>query len=129
MSVRIHEGVAEYERRTTTQPNAWHMPRRPRFYAVAGKRIFDIFCVLLALPTVLPFVLLLAVLIARDGHSPFYRQQRIGRGGRSFMLWKLRTMVPDADRQLEQHLAENEAARLEWDTYQKLGKYAPFPAH
>ncbi len=95
-------------------------PRRPRPYRAVFKRVLDILLVLLALPVVLPLVLVLAVLIARDGHSPIYRQERIGRGGRSFMLWKLRTMVPDAKGQLDRYLAENAEARAEWDAYQKL---------
>jgi lipopolysaccharide/colanic/teichoic acid biosynthesis glycosyltransferase len=37
-----------------------------------------------------------------------------------FRCWKLRTMVPDAEQVLEQHLAESPQARWEWDRYQKL---------
>ncbi|ESW60837.1 MAG: sugar transferase [Rhodobacter sp. CACIA14H1] len=120
MSIRIHEAVADYERRPDVSRAAWRTPRRPRPYRAVFKRVLDILLVLLALPVVLPLVLVLAVLIARDGHSPIYRQERIGRGGRSFMLWKLRTMVPDAKGQLDRYLAENAEARAEWDAYQKL---------
>ncbi|MGY3438233.1 MULTISPECIES: sugar transferase [unclassified Marinovum] len=80
----------------------------------------DIGSVLLAL---VPMLLLLApvcVLIALDGHSPIYRQQRIGRNGRIFRMWKLRTMVPNADKQLWAYLNANPAARAEWDHSQKL---------
>jgi exopolysaccharide production protein ExoY len=93
---------------------------RERFYRRAGKRMLDIGLVLMVLPFVLPTVLVLMFLVARDGGSPFYLQERIGRGGRTFMMWKLRTMVPDAKTQLDRYLSGNEAARSEWDAYQKL---------
>ena len=41
-------------------------------------------------------------------------------GGRSFTLWKLRSMVPDADTRLREHLSADPAARAEWDRTQKL---------
>ncbi|MCV2863304.1 sugar transferase [Albidovulum sediminicola] len=68
----------------------------------------------------LPLIGLLAVLVALDGHSPFYRSDRVGRNGRTFHMLKLRTMVPGADRMLRDYLAQNEAAQLEWDCKQKL---------
>ena len=37
-----------------------------------------------------------------------------------FRLWKLRSMVVDADRKLEEYLCANPAARAEWDETQKL---------
>lgn len=97
------------------------VPQRQRgIYAAALKRGLDIFLVLLAAPVVLPMVALLALLVARDGYNPFYRQARIGRGGRIFTLWKLRTMVPEADAKLAAHLAADPLARIEWNTTQKL---------
>ena len=84
------------------------------------KRGFDAFAVLLAAPFVLPVVLLLGFLISRDGGPAFYRQDRIGQGGRVFRIWKLRSMVVDAERRLEAHLARDPAARAEWNETQKL---------
>jgi lipopolysaccharide/colanic/teichoic acid biosynthesis glycosyltransferase len=120
MSVRIHDGVTDYDKHNATKRVAWVAPPRHRFYRSLGKRFLDILLVVMALPMVLPLVLILAVLIMRDGHSPFYMQERVGRGGRIFRLWKLRTMVPDAKAHLEKYLAGNEEARREWDAYQKL---------
>jgi exopolysaccharide production protein ExoY len=84
------------------------------------KRAFDIVAVLLAAPFVLPLILALGLMIRRDGGPAFYRQDRVGRGGRTFRLWKLRSMVLDADRELAAFLAGNPAARVEWDEHQKL---------
>ncbi|AUC53726.1 sugar transferase [Sagittula sp. P11] len=84
------------------------------------KRALDITLVLLvALPAVL-LTLIFAGLVMLDGHGPFYSQQRVGRNGRTFRMWKLRSMVPDADAQLSAYLAANPEARMEWDLTQKL---------
>jgi lipopolysaccharide/colanic/teichoic acid biosynthesis glycosyltransferase len=74
----------------------------------------------MAVPVVLPVIAVAALMVARDGGSPFYTQMRVGMGGRAFRMWKLRTMVCDADSRMEAYLAENPAARLEWDSTQKL---------
>jgi lipopolysaccharide/colanic/teichoic acid biosynthesis glycosyltransferase len=84
------------------------------------KRVLDFVLVVVAAPFILPIVALLAVIVALDGGNPFYSQDRIGRGGRVFRLWKLRSMVVDADALMEAHLAANPAARREWDESQKL---------
>lgn len=80
----------------------------------------DKLLILLAAPFVLPVVAFLALLVALDGGKPFYAQMRVGKGGRNFRMWKLRTMACDADAQLEAYLAANPAARAEWNTTQKL---------
>ncbi|MBV2359615.1 sugar transferase [Thalassococcus sp. CAU 1522] len=84
------------------------------------KRALDIVLVLLAALPVLIVVCVVAILVARDGRSPFYIQKRVGRGGRSFDMFKLRSMVQDADRLLEAHLAADPEARAEWNRTQKL---------
>lgn len=84
------------------------------------KRFFDIVATLIIIPIISPIIALMALIIAFDGHSPFYTQLRVGKNGRIFRIWKLRTMVQNADDLLEAHLAENPAARIEWDTTQKL---------
>ncbi|MFT6773919.1 MAG: exopolysaccharide production protein ExoY [Paracoccaceae bacterium] len=89
-------------------------------YARFGKRALDITLVLLSVPIVGPVILLLALLVRSDGGPAFYGQKRIGRGGKSFMLWKLRSMVIDADAALEGYLNDNPEARAEWDHSQKL---------
>jgi exopolysaccharide production protein ExoY len=90
------------------------------FYASYCKRGLDVIAVLLALPILVPLILLLAFLIRRDGGPAFYVHDRVGRNGRLFRLWKLRTMVVDADERLADHLARNPAARAEWHETQKL---------
>jgi len=89
-------------------------------YRTGGKIIFDWLLVLASLPVVLPLVAILAVLVALDGAAPFYRQRRVGRGGKIFHLLKIRTMVPNAEGILQDYLAQNPEARREWDRNQKL---------
>jgi lipopolysaccharide/colanic/teichoic acid biosynthesis glycosyltransferase len=80
----------------------------------------DICLTILLAPIAVPLIAFAALLIAMDGHNPFYSQQRVGKDGREFRIWKLRTMVHRADALLETYLAENPAARQEWNSTQKL---------
>jgi lipopolysaccharide/colanic/teichoic acid biosynthesis glycosyltransferase len=90
------------------------------FYRDYLKRPADLLAVILALPVILPFMAILAFLISLDGYSPFFRQERIGKDGRRFVMWKFRTMVPDAEKILNRHLDSDAKARREWGTKQKL---------
>jgi lipopolysaccharide/colanic/teichoic acid biosynthesis glycosyltransferase len=93
----------------------------PSLYRAGGKRLADVVLSALLLLLVGPLVALLALIIAlMDGHNPFYAQERVGRGGRPYRMWKLRSMVPDADATLEACLASDPARRAEWDVHQKL---------
>lgn len=89
-------------------------------YRSFGKRWLDILFVIAILPAVVPMILLLAALVALDGGKPFYSQARVGKGGATYRMWKLRTMVPDADAKLQDYLAGNPSAREEWNHTQKL---------
>ena len=93
---------------------------KSNLYRKVLKRALDITLVLLAAPVVLPLIAILALCIRCDGAKAFYTQPRVGIDGRLFRLWKLRSMVPDADARLHAYLAGNPAARLEWDVTQKL---------
>lgn len=90
------------------------------FYRNHAKRALDIALVVLSLPAVLPLILVLAALVALNGGNPFYRQARVGRNGQVFRMWKLRSMVCDADRVLCTYLDDDPALRAEWNTKQKL---------
>jgi Undecaprenyl-phosphate galactose phosphotransferase WbaP len=62
-----------------------------------------------------------ALLVKAISPGPaFYKQKRIGLGGRAIEIPKLRTMQPDADTMLARHLEENQEARREWAKYCKL---------
>jgi exopolysaccharide production protein ExoY len=92
----------------------------PAAYRNWGKRALDIVLVLAGALPALIVTLVFALLVACDGHNPFYRQARVGRNDRSFAMWKLRSMVPDAEQLLQAHLDANPEARAEWERHQKL---------
>ncbi|CAM3211371.1 sugar transferase [Paracoccus nototheniae] len=89
-------------------------------YTSGGKRSLDTFLILLALPFLLPILLVVAMVVMLDGGSPLYSQMRLGRGWQRFRLYKFRTMRPNADALLAAHLAADPHARAEWDMNQKL---------
>lgn len=61
------------------------------------KRVFDVLCAALGLLILLVPGLLVAAWIKRDSPGPvFFRQERVGRGGRLFRIHKFRTMRVDA---------------------------------
>ncbi len=89
-------------------------------YRTFGKRALDLMAVLLILPIVLPVALVVTGILLACGGKPFYRQERVGRDGRIFTIFKFRTMVDYAEDALERHLERNPDARAEWDVHQKL---------
>lgn len=64
------------------------------------KRIFDIIVAALCLAISAPLILIGVILIKIFSPSGpvFYTQTRVGKGGRIFRIYKLRTMVPDAEK-------------------------------
>lgn len=109
--VRFDEGSA---------PGSLNVALTPYRYFL--KRFIDIALVVAASVVVVPLIAVLALLIAAWGGSPFYSQTRVGRGGRVFRMYKLRTMVPDADAILEERLRTCPQTRAEWNSTQKLKK-------
>lgn len=106
----LHDGTA----------SAVSGPVRKGLYRSIGKHVLDSLLVILTAPFVLPIIAIMALLVARDGGNPFYIQDRIGARGKTYRMWKLRSMVVDAEHKLEEHLASDPAARLEWNRDQKL---------
>ena len=89
-------------------------------YKSVIKRAMDLLAVALLAVPVCIVVGILALIVARDGKSPFYIQKRLGRGGRVFSMVKLRSMVANADQILDAYLAENPEEAREWNEKQKL---------
>jgi exopolysaccharide production protein ExoY len=100
----------------TTQP----LQARPSRYRTIGKRALDLALVVSTAWITIPVIAILALVVSVTGQSPFYLQDRIGRGGKSFQIWKLQTMLPNAKERLEAYLSNNPEARVEWDAKQKL---------
>ena len=82
------------------------------FYRVF-KRIFDLSLTLGTAPLWLPLMLLIALLVYLDSGRPiFFTQERTGRGGKRFKMYKFRTMVPNAEELLKE-LAAKGLAKLD----------------
>lgn len=78
------------------------------------KRFADIVLVILILPFFIPIIGVLYLLVRLDGGPGFFGHTRVGREGKLFKCWKLRSMVPDAQAVLRDHLASNPDAAEEW---------------
>jgi len=87
------------------------------------KRSFDIAVALLFSPLFLLLAGVIGILVKIDSPGPlFYSHVRIGQGGNSITVYKLRTMYLDAHEKLINFLAKNPAAREEWENFFKLKK-------
>lgn len=86
------------------------------------KRTIDIFGGIFGTLALIPlsFIIFLANLLSGDKGPLFYTQERIGKNGKTFKMYKFRSMVIGADEKLEKYLAENEEARKEYKLYKKL---------
>ena len=63
------------------------------------KRLFDVVCVFFAFIVFMPFFVAVYIAIKlEDGGPAIFKQERIGRGGKPFMLYKFRSMKVDAEK-------------------------------
>ncbi|WP_404379134.1 sugar transferase [Caenispirillum salinarum] len=87
----------------------------------ALKRAMDVALAAPLLALALPVIAVGALAIRlTDGGPAFYSQIRLGRDGRPFRLWKLRTMVRDAERMLARRLMTDDVLKAEWTATCKL---------
>lgn len=86
-------------------------------------RTLDVAVALAALIVFGPFMMMIAATIVASSRGPvFYRQKRLGLGGRHFTCLKFRTMHVDSDGLLARLLADCPRSRDEWERDQKLRK-------
>ncbi|USS91383.1 sugar transferase [Fructilactobacillus carniphilus] len=81
---------------------------RPIYFSV--KRIMDIFLSCLGLILISPLLLVICLFVKFDGsHGKiFYIQERVGKNGKHFKMFKFRSMIPNADQKLAELKAQNE---------------------
>ena len=85
-----------------------------------SKRVFDLAASLALIVLLGPLLVAIALVVRCDGGDALFGHRRIGAGGRVFRCWKFRSMVLDADAVLARTLANDPAARAEWDRDFKL---------
>ncbi|MEG2005568.1 MAG: sugar transferase, partial [Bilophila sp.] len=85
------------------------------------KRVVDLVLSLIGGTLLLPLFVLMALAIRLESPgSAFFCQERIGRCGKIIRILKFRTMVSDAEKVLQDCLANNPEKRKEWEADQKL---------
>ncbi len=89
---------------------------------VLAKEVFDYLVAVMLLLLFSPFLLLIAGAIwGNDPRSPiFFRQKRLGKGGRIFTILKFRTMHEDAEAILQKYLQDHPKELKKWKKYKKL---------
>lgn len=74
-------------------------PRLPSKRLLMAKRVFDVVFAAFGLLVSFPFLLVAAIAIKLSSPGPIiYKQERVGKDGKSFYIFKLRTMVRDAEK-------------------------------
>ncbi len=92
-------------------PMVYIEPIRRNGWRMVAKRLFDVAAASLVFFVTLPILAAAMLFIKLDSPGPvFFKQQRVGRDGKLFWVYKLRTMVVDAEALLEnvRHLNEAE---------------------
>lgn len=85
------------------------------------KYSFDFICTLIGTVIISPLLLLIAAGIYFDSPGPvIFKHIRIGKNGKAFGCYKFRTMCMDADKKLAELLANDTAAKAEWERDFKL---------
>lgn len=98
-----------------------HLRQRARTaYMSLGKRLFDLCFGIALLPLLAPLIATLWLIVRLDGGPGFFGHRRVGRKGKSFRCWKIRTMVEDSEAALLRHFEANPEAAAEWARDQKL---------
>ena len=85
------------------------------------KRSFDIVSGLVGILLLIPIAIVIKIIsiCSGDFNSIFYSQNRIGKNGKIFKLYKFRSMIPNADEVLKE-LLKKEPYKSEWKKAQKL---------
>jgi lipopolysaccharide/colanic/teichoic acid biosynthesis glycosyltransferase len=83
-------------------------PEKHRAAVPVWKRMLDLSCLLIVVPSVLPLMVMIAILIKSSSKGPvLFRQERVGLFGRRFTLFKFRTMTIGADRTVHEQYVAN----------------------
>ena len=86
------------------------------------KRTIDIVISLIGVITLIPLTIIVFFLnvINKEKGSIFYVQERIGKNGKLFKMYKYRTMVEDADKIIKKYLENDEDFKKEYRKYKKV---------
>ncbi len=86
------------------------------------KRIVDLLAGIIGMIILIPLMLIIKIanIFTKDKASIFFVQNRIGKDGKIFKMYKFRTMIIGAEEELEKLLIENEDLRNEYELNKKI---------
>ena len=86
-----------------------------------AKRTIDLACAMMLILLLLPLLAIISiVVVVESGFPVFYFDKRLGYRGRTFQMWKFRTMAQDSAEVLEHCLASRSDLQKEWTENHKL---------
>lgn len=109
--------VSEFkQKRNSFKRKAWNL-----FYK-GLKRTFDICCGIAGCIALLPIMLVvkIAYLLHKDTAPILFKQERIGLNGKKIYIYKIRSMVPNAEQVLEELMEKNPEIKKEYLKNKKL---------
>lgn len=110
--------VEDYDGLLVTSTSRGTMRTLPKL----AKRIMDILGSLVGILTLIPLSIYVYYKNRKEGDKDpiFFTQQRIGKDGKPFKIYKFRTMVPNAEQVLEDLMDKDPAIKKEYLTNKKL---------
>ena len=91
------------------------------YLSTVSKIILDYTLACIGIISLSPLLVYIVYRIKKEDNGPvLYKHTRIGLHGKPFTCYKFRSMVSNAQEILQKHLAEDVAARKEWDLFFKL---------
>ena len=93
-----------------------------RQFTLFAKRIIDIVGSIVGIIILIPLTLVVGFvnLISRENGPLFYSQERIGKDGKKFKMYKFRSMIVNADEKLKELLEKDEDLKTEFEQNRKL---------
>lgn len=91
-----------------------------KLYSNLLKSFFDVSIALILLIILFPVLLFITIILFSSQRAVLFKHQRVGLNGKCFYLLKFRTMVQNADEELQKILQKDDALRQEWNETRKL---------
>lgn len=116
--ITIDTKVEDYDGLLVTSTSRGTMRTLPKL----AKRIMDVLGSLVGILTLIPLSIYVYYKNRKEGDKDpiFFTQQRIGKDGKPFKIYKFRTMVPNAEQVLEDLMEKDPAIKKEYLTNKKL---------
>jgi lipopolysaccharide/colanic/teichoic acid biosynthesis glycosyltransferase len=119
-SIELAAGIEQWPDLLDLPVASDSLPTQTHSYRVV-KRLCDLLISILLLPLLSVLLVVIGVVVAlTSGFPVFYRQHRLGQYGKTFRIFKFRTMRNNADQALAEWLLHHPEIRLEWERTHKL---------